>query len=94
MSAARQVVSLKLPTTKGSPEEMTGAINARLVDQIRVVGLKRVTKNFNSKNNADARTYSYVMPTFAFAPPDVIANEKYRLTSDRVEKANSYLKVI
>ncbi|XP_022662759.1 tRNA pseudouridine synthase A, mitochondrial-like [Varroa destructor] len=93
VSAARQVVSLKLPTTKGSPEEMTGAINARLVDQIRVVGLKRVTKNFNSKNNADARTYSYVMPTFAFAPPDVIANEKYRLTSDRVEKANSYLKL-
>ncbi|OQR69580.1 tRNA pseudouridine synthase A, partial [Tropilaelaps mercedesae] len=93
VSAARQVLSLKLPTTRGTPEQMVRAINMNLVDQIRVVGLKRVTKHFNSKNNADARTYSYIMPTFAFAPPDSVADEKYRITAERVEKANDYLKL-
>ena len=31
-------------------------------------GIKRVTKGFDSKNYCDSRTYSYVIPTFAFAP--------------------------
>jgi len=30
--------------------------------------MKRVTKGFDSKNYCDSRTYSYVTPTFAFAP--------------------------
>jgi len=30
-----------------------------------------VTKRFNSKNQCDARTYRYVIPTFAFAPEDL-----------------------
>ncbi|CAB1446070.1 unnamed protein product [Pleuronectes platessa] len=38
--------------------------------QIRVLGLKRVTQGFNSKNNCDGRTYSYMLPTVAFAQKD------------------------
>lgn len=45
-------------------------INNFLPDVIRVFGIKRVTKNFNSKNQCDARTYRYVIPTFAFVPED------------------------
>lgn len=33
-------------------------------------GVKRVTQGFNSKNNCDARTYSYMLPTVAFSPKD------------------------
>lgn len=29
-----------------------------------------MTKTFNSKNQCDARTYRYVIPTFALAPGD------------------------
>lgn len=42
--------------------------NAFLPDQIRVMGLKRVTRGFNSKGMCGARTYEYLLPTYAFAP--------------------------
>lgn len=45
-------------------------MNSFLPDVIRVFGIKRVTKNFNSKNQCDARTYRYVIPSFAFVPED------------------------
>lgn len=41
-------------------------INKFLPDDIRVFGLRRVTKGFNSKSQCDARTYSYTLPTYAF----------------------------
>lgn len=61
VSAARQVVSLKLPEHAKMEE-----INKYLPDDIRVFGLRRVTKGFNSKSQCDARTYSYTLPTYAF----------------------------
>ncbi|XP_011341184.1 tRNA pseudouridine synthase A isoform X2 [Ooceraea biroi] len=65
VSAIRQIVSLKLPE---NPDK--AVINQHLPDVIRVFGIKRVTKGFNSKNQCDARTYRYVIPSFAFAPED------------------------
>nr|XP_033343133.1 tRNA pseudouridine synthase A isoform X2 [Megalopta genalis] len=66
VSAVRQIVSLKLPRDIAKKE----VINEHLPKEIRVFGLKRVTKGFNSKNQCDARTYRYVIPTFALAPED------------------------
>ncbi|KAM9338104.1 pseudouridylate synthase 1 homolog [Symphorus nematophorus] len=66
VSAAGQVVSLKLWLIENIIEK----INEHLPPQIRVLGLKRVTQGFNSKNNCDARTYSYMLPTVAFSPKD------------------------
>ncbi|KAJ8686283.1 hypothetical protein QAD02_022077 [Eretmocerus hayati] len=62
VSAVRQVVSLKLPENPSKD-----AVNKNLPDDIRVFAIKRVTKGFNSKSQCDARTYSYTLPTFAFA---------------------------
>ena len=42
--------------------------NTFLPDQIRLMGLKRVTRGFNSKGMCGARTYEYLLPTYAFAP--------------------------
>ncbi|XP_028044866.1 tRNA pseudouridine synthase A isoform X2 [Monomorium pharaonis] len=64
VSAIRQVVSLKLQNIDRT------IINQFLPDAIRVFGIKRVTKGFNSKNQCDARTYRYIIPSFAFAPED------------------------
>ncbi|XP_048506702.1 pseudouridylate synthase 1 homolog isoform X2 [Athalia rosae] len=69
VSAARQVVSLKLPE-HGNKDD----INSFLPDEIRVFGIKRVTKGFNSKTKCDARTYEYIVPTFAFAPDSLCPN--------------------
>ncbi|XP_012671242.1 tRNA pseudouridine synthase A isoform X2 [Clupea harengus] len=66
VSAAGQVVSLKLWLI----EDILNKINAELPAQIRVLGYKRVTGGFNSKNNCDARTYFYMLPTLAFSLKD------------------------
>ncbi|XP_011633417.1 LOW QUALITY PROTEIN: tRNA pseudouridine synthase A [Pogonomyrmex barbatus] len=65
VSAVRQIVSLKLPEKADKT-----VINEFLPEVIRVFGIKRVTKGFNSKNQCDARTYRYIIPSFAFAPED------------------------
>ncbi|XP_053980125.1 pseudouridylate synthase 1 homolog [Hylaeus volcanicus] len=62
VSAVRQIVSLRLPNHANKDE-----INKYLPEEIRVFAVRRVTKGFNSKNQCDARTYRYVMPTFVLA---------------------------
>ncbi|XP_061822455.1 pseudouridylate synthase 1 homolog isoform X1 [Nerophis lumbriciformis] len=66
VSAAGQVVSLKVRLI----EDILDKINEHLPPQIRILGVKRVTQGFNSKNKCDARTYSYMLPTVAFSPKD------------------------
>ncbi|XP_029834803.2 tRNA pseudouridine synthase A [Ixodes scapularis] len=90
VSAVRQIVSLKLPTNL-TVEEMVDKINSHLVDQIRVIDIKRTTRGFNCKNSCDSRTYTYVLPTFAFAPPGSPAEESYRITEERIGEVNNVL---
>ena len=49
-------------------DETISRINSKLPSCIKVQAIKKVTKNFNAKSAADARTYLYFLPTFAFAP--------------------------
>ncbi|KAM4634424.1 pseudouridylate synthase 1 homolog isoform 2-T2 [Polymixia lowei] len=86
VSAAGQVVSLKLWLI----EDIVEKINEHLPQQIRVLGLKRVTQGFNSKNNCDARTYSYTLPTVAFAPKDynVQKSSDFRLEPETLHRVN------
>lgn len=49
-------------------EETIRRINSKLPTSIRVQTIKKVTKNFNAQSAADARTYLYFLPTYAFAP--------------------------
>ncbi|KAK3930596.1 tRNA pseudouridine synthase A [Frankliniella fusca] len=87
VSAVRQVVSLKLPE-----DTDINRINEHLPPQIRVVCMKRTTKGFNSKVNCDARTYSYVLPTFAFIPPGKDQTEPFRISQEVIERVNQVLK--
>ncbi|XP_014236386.1 tRNA pseudouridine synthase A [Trichogramma pretiosum] len=77
VSAVRQTVSLKLPE---NPCKDT--LNTYLPDDIRVFAIKRVTKGFNSKSQCDARTYSYTIPTFAFADENM---EEFAETAEFVD---------
>nr|CAD7260205.1 unnamed protein product [Timema shepardi] len=88
VSAARQVVSLKLPE-KAKVEE----INEHLPEQIRALGIKRTTKGFNSKSSCDARTYSYMLPTFSFTPPEQEISEAFRVTPEILEEVRTTLKI-
>lgn len=86
VSAAGQVVSLKLWLIDNIIEK----INEHLPPQIRVLGLKRVTQGFNSKNNCDARTYTYLLPTVAFSPKDYDTGNiaAFRLEPETLQRVN------
>ncbi|XP_058823091.1 pseudouridylate synthase 1 homolog [Topomyia yanbarensis] len=89
VSAATQVVSIKLPENLN-----IDALNEDLPAQIRVFAIKRVTKGFNSKSNCDARTYTYTLPTVAFAlHGETVDISNYRLPEERLKKVNDTLKL-
>lgn len=69
------------------------SIAQHLPEQIRIFGMKRVTKGFNSKNSCDGRTYSYTCPSFAFAPSNVEPSEEYRIDPDSLSNVNNILKM-
>ncbi|XP_053313390.1 pseudouridylate synthase 1 homolog [Spea bombifrons] len=88
VSAAGQVVSLKIWLIDNTVE----MINQNLPPHIRILGLKRVTGRFNSKNTCDARTYSYTLPTFAFSHKDhETQEESFRLSQETLDKVNELL---
>ncbi|XP_038659791.1 tRNA pseudouridine synthase A [Scyliorhinus canicula] len=88
VSAAGQIVSLKLWLI----DNLVDRINEHLPKGIKILGLKRVTGRFNSKNTCDARTYFYMLPTFAFAHKDHDSQAKeYRLSSEALSHVNSLL---
>lgn len=67
-------------------------INKVLPKDIKIFATQRVTKSFNSKENCDARTYSYTLPTFALTKKDETFDEKsYRLPAERYEELNKIL---
>lgn len=87
VSAARQIVSLKLPENLDIEK-----INNQLPDDIRVFGYKRVTKGFNSKSQCDSRTYTYMLPTIAFANQNEEVDQKtYRVNAEIVKRVNELL---
>jgi tRNA pseudouridine38-40 synthase len=71
--------------------QVVDTINSNLPEQIRVLGVKRTTKGFDSKNTCDSRTYSYIMPTFAFAPVETLVTEDYRITEEVRERVGEIL---
>lgn len=90
VSAARQIISLKLPTIENIPS-IVELINKNLPSQIRIMGLKRATKNFNAKLTCDARIYSYILPTYAFSNSKEETVENYRIPESCLQEVNRIL---
>ncbi|KAH8388185.1 hypothetical protein KR200_009419, partial [Drosophila serrata] len=109
VSAARQVCSVKLRKFKlhlkfndvtinfPSAEELDlEAFNADLPDQIRLFGVERVTKGFNAKDQCNARTYTYTLPTMAFASCEEKVedlHDTFRISPELLEKVRETLKL-
>lgn len=70
------------------------ALNKDLPSDIKVFGVKRVTKSFNCKDQCNARTYSYTLPSVSFAPADE-PNElqEYCLDDATLARVNETLKM-
>ena len=90
VSATRQVVSLKMVPIK----ELLPSINGHLPPSIRVFGMIRVTKGFDSKNHCGARTYEYLAPSFSFAPTEMLTVPSFRIKEPQIERVNSILKMM
>lgn len=70
------------------------AINKDLPNEIKIFGVKRVTKGFNSKEKCDARTYTYTLPTISFADHGQdLTMETYRLSNKKFDELNDLLKM-
>lgn len=107
VSAARQICSVKLrkfflisfvhwqkkPFIPADEIDID-ALNKDLPEQIKVFCVRRVTKGFNSKEQCDARTYAYTLPTIAFADhTEKVEMETYRAPAEKLEKLNELLKM-
>ncbi|CAM1296190.1 PUS1 (predicted), partial [Pycnogonum litorale] len=88
VSAARQIVSLKLPVDH---DNLIETVNSNLPPQIRLVAIKQAKNKFNAKTHCDARTYSYITPTYAFAPLETIITEAFRITDEQCKEIQSIL---
>lgn len=70
------------------------SLNNDLPSDIKVFGFKRVTKGFNCKEQCDARTYSYTLPSVSFAPADQKADMKtYRIDDATLARVNEALQL-
>ena len=87
VSAARQLVSLKMVPQ----DRMVDSVNSHLPVEIRVMSLFRTTKGFNSKDWCSARTYEYLIPTYAFAHSLEDLSHEYRMSPDTVARVDKLL---
>lgn len=70
-------------------------INKELPEQIRVFAARRVTKGFNSKEKCCGRTYTYTLPTLAFANHDQTIEDvrAFRVAPEKIDEVNDLLKM-
>lgn len=70
------------------------ALNKDLPSDIKVFGVKRVTNNFNCKDQCDGRTYSYTLPSISFAPSNQTVDMKtFRLDDATLARVNETLQL-
>uniref|UniRef100_A0A8R1UJ34 Pseudouridylate synthase 1 homolog n=1 Tax=Pristionchus pacificus TaxID=54126 RepID=A0A8R1UJ34_PRIPA len=91
VSAVRQLCSCQMPIAIDLPSHGAELINNKLPDDIKVFGFRRVTKNFHAQKNCDGRTYSYTLPTFAFAKPTELTNSSFRISESTLTQIGEVL---
>lgn len=84
---------MQLPKDDEFVENGAAQLNEYLPKDIRVVSIRRATGSFHAQKACDSRTYSYTLPTFAFADCDSLTNSAYRITPERIEEINALLNV-
>uniref|UniRef100_A0A0M3J1Z3 Pseudouridylate synthase 1 homolog n=1 Tax=Anisakis simplex TaxID=6269 RepID=A0A0M3J1Z3_ANISI len=93
VSAVRQMCSMILDLDEELPKRGPDELNKILPSDIRVMGIRRATRTFNSQKDCDSRTYSYTLPTYAFAQVDELTNSAYRISDETVNEIDNLLKI-
>jgi tRNA pseudouridine38-40 synthase len=84
---------MQLPKDENFPTNGASQLNQFLPEDIRVVAIKRTTPSFHAQKSCDSRTYSYTLPTFAFADLDALTNSDYRITPEKIAQIDELLSV-
>lgn len=94
VSAAMQVVSMKLPCEVGGrvDPQVTELINTHLPPVIRVYGLLRATASFNARTDCHRRRYEYLLPLRALGGPNSIVADGLDGGDARVQRLEAILR--
>uniref|UniRef100_A0A1I7X411 tRNA pseudouridine synthase n=1 Tax=Heterorhabditis bacteriophora TaxID=37862 RepID=A0A1I7X411_HETBA len=93
VSAVRQMCGMQLPLSEEYSITGPAQLNDILPKDIRVVGMRRATNWFHPQKLCDARTYSYTLPTFAFAKPTELTTASFRIKQETIDEINSLLEI-
>lgn len=91
VSAVRQVCSMLLPLDYEFLKNGTSILNSYLPADIRVLDIRRATPSFHAQKTCDSRTYSYTLPTFAFASCFELTNIQYRINDEQIANVDDIL---
>lgn len=92
VSAVRQICSMQLQRMDELESKGPEVLNKDLPKDIRIMGIKRTVPSYHAQKSCDARTYSYTLPTFAFAELDKLTTNDYRISKERIDEVNEVLK--
>lgn len=90
VSAVKQIISFSIANDVA---EYLPKVNQLLPPHIRMFSAKKATKYFDSKNFCDARTYSYLLPSFAICPVDQVTQEDFTVSKETISEFNTILKM-
>ncbi|KIH66318.1 tRNA pseudouridine synthase A [Ancylostoma duodenale] len=93
VSAVRQICGMELPQRDDYAVIGVNELNALLPEDIRVISMRRATNLFHPQKKCCARTYSYTLPTFAFAKPTELTNAAFRIKKETIDEINHLLSI-
>ncbi|VDN06332.1 unnamed protein product [Thelazia callipaeda] len=93
VSAARQMCSMRLSPDNHEDflKTAVSALNSHLSEEIRVLGLRRAIRSFKAHKDCDKRTYSYTLPTYAFAKTNELTTNDFRINEASIAELNDLL---
>ncbi|EYC09282.1 hypothetical protein Y032_0061g3256 [Ancylostoma ceylanicum] len=93
VSAVRQICGMELPQRDDYAIIGVNELNTLLPEDIRVISMRRATNLFHPQKKCCARTYSYTLPTFAFAKPTELTNAAFRIKKETIDEINHLLSI-
>ncbi|VDN59177.1 unnamed protein product [Dracunculus medinensis] len=93
VSAVRQVCTIKMPKNNNFITNGSDILNMKLPLDIRIFGIRRTTPSFHPQKSCFARTYSYTLPTFAFAKSNELTSAAFRITDETINEISSVLQI-
>ncbi|CAG9332643.1 unnamed protein product [Blepharisma stoltei] len=81
------IAGVKIMWDNRCDDDMIETINQYLPEDVRIFGIRQVTKSFNAKKYADFRVYEYLFPYHSLFPGE-------RFSTDKINELNGYTRLL